>query len=510
MQLTVQTVNIQKLYTSDKGDFMIKKLNLNVSAFILSIIILITSFSGCELINGDSELSNGKSYPIVLVHGFIGWGRDEVGGPYGHYYWGGYDDLQEILRKAGHDCYTGVVGPFSSNWDRACELYAQLKGVRTDYGLAHSIKHKHERFGIDFSNKALLKNKEGKSDWGSAGSHKKIHIIAHSQGAQTVRMLAQLLENGFQEEISASYPAENPISPLFKGTPETKNLVHSITTLAGVQNGTTLANSVDKLVPMILDIVANLMAVIGIDENDTVFNVYDFKLQQFGFKSRQQNETIKDYLARMKIAVNGFLSSNTKDICLWDLSPEGAREQNEWVHTQDNIYYFSYAGKSTHKALLPDVLDNWEKHQVPDLNNPIFFAPFNLMMGSFTCNDSRYHGLWRAKDYEFYNMLVKDRPKIDSSWWENDGVVNTKSMNGPWLYPDSYTGKRDVINNWDKKSIPIKGIWNYGGVFSNLDHFDIIGLEILKSDKDNFNSPEFTKHAEDWYLSWADVLKSLE
>jgi len=146
---------------------------------------------------------------------------------------------------------------------------------------------------------------------------------------------------------------------------------------------------------------------------------------------------------------------------------------------------------------------------VGDLNNPIFFMQFVPMIGSYTCNDRRYRGLFRARDYDFYNMLVKDRPQIDSSWWANDGIVQTTSMNGPWLYPAGYTGKKDTIVNWNGVSAPAMGVWNNGGVFENIDHFDITGLEILKYDRDNFNSPKFGKHAEDWYVNWAKFLKTL-
>ena len=65
----------------------------------------------------------GNDYPFVLVHGFTGWGRDEL---LGFKYWGGFNDLQESLNQAGYRTYTGVVGPFASNWDRACELYAYI------------------------------------------------------------------------------------------------------------------------------------------------------------------------------------------------------------------------------------------------------------------------------------------------------------------------------------------------------------------------------------------------
>ena len=56
-------------------------------------------------------------------------------------------DLVEEIEAAGYECYSASVGPLSSNWDRACELYAQLMGTTVDYGAAHAAKHNHSRYG---------------------------------------------------------------------------------------------------------------------------------------------------------------------------------------------------------------------------------------------------------------------------------------------------------------------------------------------------------------------------
>ncbi|HPS57995.1 MAG TPA: lipase [Spirochaetota bacterium] len=473
---------------------------------LLTLLILTGILSGCELTQTAA-----KGDPIILVHGFLGWGRDEVGGFAGHYYWGGWNDLQKILNDEGYETHTGVVGPFSSNWDRACELYAQLMGTKTDYGIAHSTKHNHDRYGRDFTGKALLQDESGNPDWGKDGSHKKVNLIAHSQGGHTVRILAQLMEQGSAEERQAVYPADEPVSPLFSAGSGTKNMIRSITTMTSTHNGTSLANGVLKLVPIIEDILVSMIAILGIDENETVFdNFYDFKLQQFGLKSKQEGESLKDYIARCKAAIEIFLDGTRKDTCLWDLSPEGAVEQNAWVHAQPNIYYFSYAAEATNKSDIANALDNWEYYQEPDNNQPVYFMPFSLMMCAYTCNDIRYNGPWKAKDGEFFHMLVKDRQVVDSTWWQNDGIVNTKSMNGPWLYPAGYTGPRDAIVDWDGETAPQKGVWNYGGVFENVDHFDVVGCEIFPYERNNYNSSNFTKNAEDWYIQHAAMLAELQ
>lgn len=65
--------------------------------------------------------------PIVLAHGFSGWGRDEM---LGFRYWGAkhkHHDIHQLLNQEGYKTFTAAVGPFSSNWDRAVELYHQIK-----------------------------------------------------------------------------------------------------------------------------------------------------------------------------------------------------------------------------------------------------------------------------------------------------------------------------------------------------------------------------------------------
>jgi triacylglycerol lipase len=61
-----------------------------------------------------------NNYPVILVHGFAGFGRSEM---LGYKYWGGLTDLQVQLQAkyANQMVATAVVGPFSSNWDRAVE-----------------------------------------------------------------------------------------------------------------------------------------------------------------------------------------------------------------------------------------------------------------------------------------------------------------------------------------------------------------------------------------------------
>ena len=45
--------------------------------------------------------------PIILIHGFLGWGRNEMAG---YYYWGGKTDLEaELIKESESDATIGYL-----------------------------------------------------------------------------------------------------------------------------------------------------------------------------------------------------------------------------------------------------------------------------------------------------------------------------------------------------------------------------------------------------------------
>src|ERR1700741_962460 len=91
---------------------------------------------------GATPAQASNNYPVILVHGFAGFGRSEM---LGYKYWGGLNDLPTQLQSkySNRMVAPAVVGPFSSNWDRAVELFYQIKGGCVDYGAAHSSLNGH-------------------------------------------------------------------------------------------------------------------------------------------------------------------------------------------------------------------------------------------------------------------------------------------------------------------------------------------------------------------------------
>ena len=91
-------------------------------------------------------------YPYVLVHGLGGYGTESKINEVNPYWGAETGNVATYLRdEMGYKVYEASVGPFSSTWDRTCELYAQLTGTTVDYGEAHSKAHNHDRYGRTYA-----------------------------------------------------------------------------------------------------------------------------------------------------------------------------------------------------------------------------------------------------------------------------------------------------------------------------------------------------------------------
>src|SRR5437660_767888 len=147
-----------------------------------------------------------KSRNIVFVHGIFGWGPSELGGlPY----WG----YALKLPPGSFSIHEASCGPVSSFHDRACEVAAQIKGTRIDYGEQHSNLAKHARFSDDYSNKAFIPN------WSEQNP---VVLVGHSAGAHTCLHLQHLLAHDYW------------------GWGSNANWVEAVVSVSGVLNGSTL------------------------------------------------------------------------------------------------------------------------------------------------------------------------------------------------------------------------------------------------------------------------------
>lgn len=418
-----------------------KKVIASILILCTTLCLSSTSYAKAE----DNSAAVGNHYPIVMVHGCFGWGSNEAAGIY---YWGGMESLTQKLTAKGYTVYSPSIGPVASNWDRACELYAYLVGGVVDYGEAHSKKYGHARYGQSYPG---VYKELGTLD--ASGNIRKIHLIGHSMGGQTIRLLAQLLENGDANELAAT--TDGSISPLFTGG---KSWISSITTIATPHDGSQEAHKLNGIEPLLHQFVASLTAI----KNQTVqldSMSYDFKLGQWGLV-REPGETYLDYCNKV---INSNIWKENKDLSIWDLTPEGAKEFNSYVKAQSDIYYFSIACADTYESLLTH-------NQIPNINmNPILLQS-SIYMGKYT------------------NNTVGEVP-IDSSWWRNDGVVSVISAISPKV------GSTDTTVSYNGTAK--KGIWNYLGEIDNTDHIEVC---LMKYDRDGL---------EQRFYNLMDMLQSL-
>ena len=342
----------------------------------------------------------------------MGWGPEEMGN---YSYWGGKSNYIKALEDDGHKIIAVSVGPISSNWDRAVEVFYQLKGGQVDYGSSHSEENKIIRMPTEKNYVGLY------PQWSKDNP---VHIIGHSMGGQTARMLNYLLtqeinnNNGEKEE--SALLGESHLG-----------WIKSITTISTPHDGTTLSHIITSTIPY----VQYFAGIAGLFGN----NYFHFDLEQFGIK-KQKNETWLSFITGLKD--NSII--NTKNFSAYDLSLPGAKDFNGYSQASPDVYYFSFITSTTKK-------DEKTSFHVPFENTPLLNKARAKLIGSRS-------GYW------------DDGTQTDSLWFENDGVVNSISMFGP----TTGVNGSDPIIEYDPKDLLITGQWYWTKV-NRMDHWSVIG-----------------------------------
>lgn len=349
--------------------------------------------------------------PIILVHGFNGFTGDNKPTTEGNYWGGDKLSISQDLRDNGYETYEASVGALSSNYDRAVELYYYIKGGTVDYGAAHANKYGHERYGRTYE--GVYK------DWQPG---QQVHLVGHSMGGQTIRLLDTMLREGNQEEIAYHQQYGGEISPLYQGGND--DMVTSVTTIVTPHNGTHAADQLGN---------EQLIRQIAYDyskfQNNKLTQV-DYGFSQWGLKQRP-NETYIDYVKRVKDQSNIWL---TDDNGFYDLTRKGAAELNEQTSLDPNVVYKTYTGESTRASITG--------RQVSDINMKLSFRLTGNVIGK----------------------------AAETEWRENDGLVSVVSAQHPFNQ-DFVTATDDVQ----------KGVWQVTPVKHDWDHEDFIGSDVTQS-----------------------------
>lgn len=357
--------------------------------------------------------------PIIMVHGLGGFGPGEMFGFY--HYWGGVDNIPAYLTDNGYPAYEAKVGPVSSNWDRAVELYYYIKGGYVDYGKFHSSHFGHAQKKVKYYPGVY-------PEWDAAHP---VHLLGHSMGGITVRKLVSLLEQG-----NAAERTDPAHAAVFNG--DKTGWVRSVTTISTPHNGATLYYLLlDGGIPFVRKLVTSVAALAGIVPG--IEKIYDFSLEQWGLE-QQPGESWNAYAQRVEDS--GIW--NTEDYSGHDVTPEAALTAEP---DSRNVYYFSF----TTKASVRGLLTGWEYPRLdmnPVLMPVAFPSPIFMGLGNYIRN-------------------LPGRIVIDSKWWPNDGAANTYGMSGP---------AGSIIKPYNPNLPLEKGVWNHVGVYNGYDHFDVIGI----------------------------------
>ncbi len=374
--------------------------------------------------------------PTILVNGFFGYGPDSVlcKTPLAHQ-WGGFaeKDLASVMTSQGMDVREARTSPLSSNWDRACELYTYIKGGRVDYGAIHSKTYGHERFGRYYPGIY--------PEW---DNEHPINLWGHSMGAPTVRILTSLLYWGSYQEKENSLD-DCPF--LFSG--KGRHMIHSTVTIAGVNNGTTLADFTEQTVGK--KNLSFLFSAIGLlSTQKPLYKAFDPSLDQWDFRNKHRKEEWKTYWNRMRKSPIW----STSDLGFFDLTTHGTKKINRKYPDNPNVYYFACPARTTHPS-------KSGSKEVPDRDTIINRVTASII-GHY--RDEKVPGGWK------------------DAYYANDGLVSTELEKAP------FTEGSHHVETWTEETVPQKGVW-YNLPTLPGEHLGVLGyyfpwnkhLDILKT-----------------------------
>lgn len=411
-----------------------------ISLFLAAVLV----FSMCGIpVSAQSETQRtidksqfSTDYPYIFVHGMGGWSPSNKFYSLSPYWGGGLwlsdNDLISILNEQGVEAYAPAVGPLSSAWDRACELYAQLTGTTVDYGEAHSAAHGHDRFG--FTYEPVMGESWNLED--------KINLVGHSFGGATVRLFTSLLAFGCEEEMAAT---GEQTSELFKGGHDS---VHSCITLSAPHNGTQVSNMLYDLTGPYYVIVM-LYNIIGATLGND-FLVFSLQMGHFGLTPTQDEKRATFSFDKIW---NYYQSG---DNCYYDMTLRGAAELNETIKLSENTYYYSYTTAATRT-------DCTGKQLIYSSVTPIFYIS-SLML--------------RISEGKTYDGVT-----IEGDWAVNDGIVPLISARYPLCDAETALSYEESVASVQEIE---SGRWYYMNTLVGTDHFDFCGTKDYPTSFEDF------------------------
>eukprot|EP01134_Creolimax_fragrantissima_P003723 CFRG3723T1 len=335
--------------------------------------------------------------PVVLVHGFLGWGEDM--------YWSeGMNHHKKVI--------VAECGPVSSLHDRACELFYQLVGGRVDYGAEHSTTHGHSRYGRMFDTPAY-------PDWSSENP---VHIVGHSAGGNTARVLQQYLH----EKVFETHQHTGA------------DWVRSLTTISSPHNGSPLAHTLGHVIgePGVVSLFSVGWFATKLSH---IYDVMDIPWVKKFAPDLHIDHWIGDHKSNMswwerasilgKTLWKSPMFQDSVDNATYDMTPRSARDWNQRLaNTFPCTYYFSFTASSTTQP-------SWSRHHYPSVAS--LLIPFAVLLGRSEYNEEDLLEMYGR------NTTIDD---LSTAMRPNDGAVPLLSQAHPHICTKSVLGNAHTLS----------------------------------------------------------------
>ena len=383
--------------------FQVKRLGKKHTVLWMAGLLIVISILSAAITYRKPERTDMK---YVFIHGLSGWGSYDTINEF-YPYWGLMGgSIIRYLNNQGYESYAASVDPAGSAWDRACELYAQLTGTRVDYGLAHSQEAGHERYGEDFTGRALLDNFESS----------RFSLIGHSFGGATIRLFSEILRNGSEAERAAT--EDSDLSPFFKGG-NGDNLV-AIVALAAPTNGTTAYDLYE-------------------DEN--------FDLAAIDIP--EEYEKNSDAVSKgTKPVLDGRASW---DYASFDMHIDNALAMNERISTFEDVYYFAYPCASTIEGPDGSVSPDPSITENIFMKGAIYMSKYTgSTKGGYVIDES-----WQANDGLVNEVSAKAPIGAPQSEYTDD----VRLLPGRWYIMPTFRGDHMSLQGGLTKRIGVKSFY---------------------------------------------------
>ncbi|BAM89380.1 alpha/beta-hydrolase-like protein [Bradyrhizobium oligotrophicum S58] len=356
---------------------------------------------------------NLKSRKIIFVHGIFGWGENEL--PLS--YWG---DALAQFAGSRFEAHEVKCGPVSSFHDRACEVFAQIKGGDFQYcGAAGVSNDPAKRSVVARSERRQVPPQPLLSDWSADNP---VILVGHSAGAHTCLALQQLLARDFF------------------GVGSSADWIEAVVCISGVLNGSTLT--------------------------------YMFGCDPVTGKLEQNPGRLIDAALALAMMVSGgptpelwleqwadrtaFVSGQDNLAC--DLTLSGCRAANAGFSTNPTTYYFSL------------VTSTPENRSVLGIELPVRYIGINPLLHATAIYQADRDD-FSAGALPLPNWHTTSQLQIEA-WRDNDGAVSAISQFLPFTHHPEPVGGEGFLS---RVSIE-KGKWYFERIENvvgrSFDHLD--------------------------------------